>query len=126
MAAAVGTVTTLTEESFGSVKSVYWAWTGGTAETALGSCTTALFYNGKILYFVSNPGANVKADYSISVLDKSDNDVLARAGLNHGATTTVTICESSLGAVANSQLELVVQNAGSAGTEVGEVWLYIR
>ena len=126
MGAAVGTVTTLTEEYFGGVKSVYWAWTGGTAETALGSCTTTNYYNGKVLYFIADPGANVKADYDITILDKNDNDVLARAGLNHGATTVVTICTGSLGAVANSQLELVVQNAGSAGTEVGEVWLYIR
>lgn len=126
MAAAVGTVTTLTEEDFGSTKCIYWDWTGGTAETALGSCTTENCYNGKILYFIANPGANVKAGYDITILDKNDNDVLARAGLDLGPTTTVTICTGSLGAVANSQLELFVQNAGSAGTETGEVWLYIR
>jgi len=106
MGAAVGTVTTLTEEVFGGVRSIYWAWTGGTTETALGSCTTTNYYTGKVLYFIADPGANVKADYSITILDKNDNDVLARAGLNHGATTIVTICTGSLGAVANSQLEL--------------------
>lgn len=125
MGAAIGTVTTLTEEYFGSVKSIYWAWTGGTTETAIGSGTTTQYYNGKVLYFISDPGT-LKAGYDITILDKTDNDVLARAGLNHGATTVVTICEGSLGAVANSQLELVVQNAGSAGTETGEIWLYIR
>ena len=126
MGDAVGTVTTLTEESFGSVKSIYWAWRGGTTETAIASATSENYYNGKVLFFISDPGANCKAGFDVTVLDKNDNDVLARSGLDLGATTVVTICEGSLGAVVNSQLELVVADAGSAGTEVGEVWLYIR
>lgn len=126
MAAAIGTVSTLTEEYFNSVKSIYWSWNGGTAETALGSCTTTNYYTGKILYFISNPGVNVKAGHDIEIRDKNDNDILARAGLDLGATTSVTICSGSLGACVNTQLELFVLEAGSAGTEVGEVWLFIR
>ena len=126
MAAAVGTVTTLTEEIFDGVKTIYWAWKGGTTEVAIASATTTAYYTGKLIYAVIDPGANVKVDYNVTVLDKNDNDVLARAGLALGASTTVNLLTGDLGAVAHSQLELVVQDAGSAATEVGEIWLWIR
>ena len=129
MAAAAGTCTVI-EEIFDGTKLISWAWTGGTGETLLGACTTTNFYNGKLLFCVTTPsGATVTApadDYDIMILDKNDIDLLADNGLNRATGTTESILEASLGAVANSQLELNITNSGSAGTEGGYVYVWIR
>ena len=125
--AAVGTVT-IVEEIFDSVKLISWSWIGGSAETALASATTTSFYTGRLIFCVTNPGtSDAPADnYSVTILDKNDVDVLADGGLNRATGTTESILEASLGAVANSQLELVVQNSGSSGTANGVIYLFIR
>ncbi len=126
--AAVGTVTTLIEEIFGSVKFISWSWVGGTTETTLNAGTTTNFYNGKLIFAVTNPGTSdaPAANYDVQILDKNDIDLLANNGMNRGPTTTETILEANLGAVANSQLELSVQNSGSSGAANGVVYLFIR
>ncbi|KKL48634.1 hypothetical protein LCGC14_2323530 [marine sediment metagenome] len=125
--AAVGTVT-IVEEVFDSVKLISWSWIGGTAETALAAATTTSFYTGRLIFCVTNPGtSDAPADnYSVTILDKNDVDVLADGGLNRATGTTESILEASLGAAANTQLELVVQNSGSSGTANGVVYLFIR
>ncbi|KKL78049.1 hypothetical protein LCGC14_2028730 [marine sediment metagenome] len=125
--AAVGTVT-IVEEVFDSVKLISWSWIGGSAETALAAATTTSFYTGRLIFCVTNPGtSDAPADnYSVTILDKNDVDVLADGGLNRATGTTESILEANLGAVANSQLELVVQNSGSSGTANGLVYLFIR
>ena len=124
--AAIGTVT-IVEETFGSVKRIAWSWIGGTAETALTGGTTTNFYNGKLIFCVTNPGTSDAPadDYDVTILDKSDVDVLADQGLDRATATTESIVTASLGAVANSQLELVVQNSGSSGTANGVVYIWI-
>ena len=125
--AAVGTVT-IVEEDFGSTKFVSWSWIGGSAETTIAGATTETYYNGKLIFCVTNPGtSDAPADnYDVLIVDKNDVDVLADNGLNRATATTESILDASLGAVANSQLELSVQNSGSSGTANGVVYLWIR
>ena len=125
--AAIGTVT-IVEEIFDSVKLISWSWIGGTAETALASATTTSFYTGRLIFAVTIPGtSDAPADnYSVTILDKNDVDVLADGGLNRATATTESILEANLGAAANTQLELVVQNSGSSGTANGVIYLFIR
>jgi len=125
--AAVGTVT-IVEEDFDGVKLISWTWTGGTAETALASATTTSYYTGKLIFCVTVPGTSDAPadDYDVVVVDKNDVDVLADNGLDRATATTESILDASLGAVANSQLELQITNSGSAGTENGVVYLWIR
>ena len=124
---AVGSVT-ITEEDFGSTKLIKWAWIGGTAETTIAAATTTIFYSGKLLFVVTSPGtSDAPADnYDVTILDKNSVDLLADNGLNRATATAESILEASLGAVANSQLELVVQNSGSSGVANGVVYLWIR
>jgi len=125
--AADGTVT-ITEENFGSTKLIKWAWIGGTAETTIASATTTSFYSGKALFCVTVPGTSDAPadDYDVTVIDKNDVDVLADGGLDRATGTTESILTGSLGAVANSQLELSVTASGSSGTANGVVYLWVR
>ena len=125
--AATGTVT-IVEENVSGTKYISWSWIGGTAETTIASATTTSFYSGKLLFCVTNPGtSDAPADnYDVLIVDKNDVDVLADNGLNRATGTTESILTASLGAVANSQLELQVTNSGSSGAANGIVSLWIR
>ena len=125
--AAVGTVT-ITEEDFGSTKLIKWAWTGGTAETSIAAATTGVSYSGKVLFCVTVPGtSDAPADnYDITIIDKNDIDMLADNGRNRATASAESILTGSLGAVANSQLELTVAASGSSGTANGLVYLWVR
>ena len=127
MAAATGTVT-IVEENFGSTKLIAWSWIGGTAETTLVGGTTTNFYSGKLLFCTTDPGSGDAPadDYDVTILDKNDVDLLADNGLDRDTSDTEFILTANLGAVANSQLELVVQGSGSSGTANGKVFLWIR
>ncbi len=124
---AIGTVT-IVEETYGSVKQVTFSWIGGTAETALTGGTTTKFYSGRLLFLITNPGMSDAPadDYDITILDKNDVDVLGGTGADRDTANTEYVLEVALGAVANSQLELTVQNSGSSGTANGVVTLLIR
>ena len=65
-------------------------------------------------------------NYDVTVIDKNDVDVLADGGLNRATATTESILTGSLGAVANSQLELSVAASGSSGAANGVVYLWVR
>ena len=125
--AATGTVT-IVEENVGGTRFISWTWTGGTAETTIASATTASFYTGKLLFCVTVPGTSTAPadNYNVLIIDKNDVDMLADQGLARATATTESILAASLGAVANSQLELQVTASGSAGTETGTVYLWIR
>jgi hypothetical protein len=116
----------ITEEVFGSVKEIIFSWTSGTGGTVLADCTTTSFYSGELLFVVTVPGTAGEAptdNYDVTLLEKSDVDLLADNGLNRATATTESIVKTSLGTVANSQLELNVQNAGSSNTGVVYVWI---
>ena len=125
--AATGIVT-IAEENVGGTRFISWAWTGGTAETTIASATTTNFYTGKLLFCVTVPGSSDAPadDYDVLIIDKNDVDVLADNGLDRATGTTESILTASLGAVANSQLELQVTNSGSSGLANGIVYLWIR
>jgi len=125
--AAAGTCTII-EENFSSTKLISWTWIGGTGESVIGSATTESYYTGQLIFCAIVPdSSNAPADgYTVQILDKNDIDLLANGGLSCGTASVETILESSLGACANTQLELSVTNSGSAGTETGVVHLWIR
>ena len=125
--AATGTVT-IVEENVSGTRFISWSWIGGTAETTIASATTTNFYTGKLLFCVTVPGTSDAPadDYDVLIVDKNDVDVLADNGLDRATGTTESILAASLGAVANSQLELQVTNSGSSGTANGVVYLWIR
>ena len=117
----------ITEETYGSVKSVKWVWVAGTGGTVLQACTTTAFYSGQVLFFVTVPsgGATAPTDnYDCTIIDKNGVDILADAGMNRDTASTESILAASLGTCANSQLELNVSAAGSAGK--GTVYLWLR
>ena len=115
----------ITEEIYGSVKQIIWEWTSGTGETVVADCTTTTFYNGDLLFLVTDPGGAAPSDnYDVIILDKNDVDVLADGGMNRDTASTESVLAGSLGSVCNSQLELNIANAGSANT--GTVYLWIR
>jgi hypothetical protein len=122
--AAVGTVT-ITEETFGSLKKIAWAWTSDAAGVVSGTLTTGA-YNGVLERLVTVPsGAAAPTDnYDVTVLDEDGTDVLMGAGADRDTANTEQVLASSLGAVANDRLELRVANAGNS--KGGTVYLYLR
>ncbi len=124
----LGTVV-VTEETFGSVKKITFAWTSenGGANAGKASKTTVNHYNGEIIRLVTVPGTGGDAptdDYDITVTDEDSTDVLMGAGANRDTANTEQVLASSLGCVANDKLTLNVSNAGNA--KKGTVHLYIR
>lgn len=123
---AAGTAT-VTEEYFGSLKKIVFAWVSGTDDdegTANG--TTTLPYNGVVERFVSIPDTeDTPADnYDVAVLDEDGVDVLMGAGADRDAATTEQVLSSQLGAVANDKLTLSVSGAGAA--KAGRAIVYLR
>jgi hypothetical protein len=122
-ARAAGTVT-VTEETFGTVKKITFAWTS-TAGGAADAPTVATF-SGKIEALVTIPDA-VDAPttlYDVTVTDADGVDVLAGAGANRSATATELVLASLLGIVANDLLTVNITNAGAA--KKGRVIVYSR
>ena len=116
----------ITEENFSSVNLIRWAWTSGTGETVVADCTTTSFYTGDILSLITVPGTGGAApsdNYDVTIIDKNDCDVLLDQGLNRATGTTEGVAGYVMGAVANSQLELNIANAGSSNTGVVYLWL---
>lgn len=124
---AVGTVT-ITEETYGSIKKIAFAWTAGTdaeAGTASGQTTNA--YNGAIERLVTVPGAGGDApddNYGVTVTDEDSTDVLMGAGATRDTANTEQVLASSLGVVANDKLTVNITAAG-AGNK-GTVYVYLR
>ena len=119
-----GTVT-VTEETYGTVKKLAWAWTSDASGDASGTTSTNA-YNGAISRLVTVPdGSDAPSpDYDIVVNDEDSTDVLMGAGTDRHTSTTEQVLASSLGFVANDKLSLVVSAAGD--TKKGTVYLYIR
>jgi hypothetical protein len=118
-----GTVT-ITEEVWGTIKKIKFAWTSTAGGAA--SDTTDEVYSGKVLLLVTVPdGTDAPTDnYDITVTDEDSVDVLCGAGANRDTADTEYVQESSLGVMGNSKLTLNVSAAGNA--KKGEVYLFIR
>jgi hypothetical protein len=126
MAASV----TLTEETFGVIKKIAWAWTAhtdGKVATSTDNAVTTKAYNGEIVRLVTvADGDTAPSDnYTVLIYDEDDTDVLMAAATgNRDAANTEQVAASSLGVLANDTLTLYIEGAGSGGK--GTVYLYIR
>jgi hypothetical protein len=122
-----GTVV-VTEETFGTVKKVGFAWTSGIdADAGLATKTTTNPYSGKIERLVTVPDtAGDQPDnlYDVVLNDEDDTDVLMGAGANRSNAATEQVLATSLGIVANDKLTLSISNAGAA--KKGTTYVYIR
>lgn len=119
---ATGTVV-ITEEPYGKLQKVKWAWTstsGGAAGDA-----TAHAYTGVIVRFLAVPGTagdQPSDQFDVVINDEDGYDILAGQGANLSNASNTTVV-SGMGAVANDRLTLAVTNAGDANT--GACILYI-
>ena len=124
---AAGSVV-ITEEVFGTVKKIKFAWTAGTVgEAGTASGQTTKVYSGKILGLATVPGTGGDQpddDYDITVADEDGMDVLMGGGANRDETNTEYVLSASLGAVANDKLTFAVAAAGS-GLK-GVAYLFIQ
>lgn len=122
-----GTVV-ITEEIFGPVKKISFAWTAGTGvDEGLATKTTEKAYSGEIIRLVTVPGSDGDAptdNYDVVINDEDTTDVLMGAGADRDTANTEQILASFLGCVANDKLSLSITNAGD--TKKGTVYLYIR
>ena len=122
---AAGTVT-ITEETYGTIKKIKFAWTSGDgAEDGTASGQTTEVYSGKILGLATDPGSPAPTDdYDITVTDEDGIDVLMGGGADRDTANTEYVLSASLGAVANDKLTI---NVAAAGTnKKGIAYLYIR
>jgi hypothetical protein len=122
-----GTVV-ISEEMFGTVKKITFAWTTGTGgDVNLATKTTTYFFSGAIERLVTVPGTVGDAPtnlYGVAINDEDGTDVLMGAGAGRSNTLTQQVLASSLGFVANDKLTLSITAAGD--TKKGTVYLYIR
>ena len=120
-----GTVT-VTEQRFGSVKKVTFAWVSDAGGAADG--VTPKEYTGEILRVLEIPdgGGTQPTDlYDVLVKDADGADVLIGHGANvSNAANDDKVAADKLGVVASSVLTLAVTNAGNA--KGGKTILYIR
>jgi len=126
MAGVAGSVI-ITEEIYGTIKKIKFAWTSGTIDyEGIASGQTTKVYSGKILGLATDPDADAAPtpDYDITVTDDDGMDVLMGGGADRHTTNTEYVLSASLGAVANDKLTINVAAAGSA--KKGIAYLYIR
>jgi hypothetical protein len=125
--ADLGTVE-ISEETFGTVKKIAFAWTSenGGADDGKAQKTTGNGYSGEVIRLVTVPdGVDAPTDdYDVQILDEDNTDILMGAGANRDTANTEQVLASSLGCVANDKLTLSVANAGNA--KKGTVYIYIR
>ena len=121
-----GTVT-VTEEAYGSIKKIHFAWVSDASGNVNGAGgATVGAYNGAILRLVTVPngGGTAPTSYAVTVNDQDSTDVLMGAGTGRSATVTEQVLASSLGVVANDTLTIGITGAGNA--KGGDIYLYIR
>lgn len=119
-----GTVV-VTEQTFGVIKKVTFAWTSDAAGNADG--VTTKIYDGKIEALATVPagGGTAPTDlYDVIVADDDNFDVTVAAGQNRSSTVIQQVLSSSMGVVASQKLTLHVTNAGNA--KQGTVYVYVR
>lgn len=118
---------TYTENVSQSVKLVVADWTSDASGDVTGNTTTK-YYDGQILYAAFVPdaaGTQPTDNYDVTVLDSNSLDLLNGLGANKSNAATVYVDQfDGLGAVANSQLTVTVDNAGDS--KGGKVYLWIR
>jgi hypothetical protein len=111
---------TKTEETFGVIKKITWAWTAhtdGKVAVTTANAATSNAYNGEIVRLVTIPDSvSAPSDnYDVYVYDEDDADVLMAAGKDRDTANTEQVLAANLGVVANDKLTLYVEGAGSGG-----------
>lgn len=126
MAASV----TITEENWGTVRKIKFAWVSaadGTVTSAATGNLTTNAYSGEVLRLVTVPGAAALApddNYNVAVKDEDNTDVLMGGGATRDTANTEQVLASSLGCVANDKLYLTISGAGA--DNAGTAYVYIR
>lgn len=121
-----GSVMTLTEITYGTIKKIKAAWTSDDATGAV-SGTTENVYDGRIIGACTVPGTVGDAptdDYDITVKDVDNVDIALGALANRDTANTEYVAEASMAGVARSKLTIGVTSAGNA--KKGTLYLYIR
>ncbi|MFA5376957.1 MAG: hypothetical protein WC455_14500 [Dehalococcoidia bacterium] len=92
-----------------------WASSGGTAYD-----TTSLKFSGRLISLHVDPTARTvyapTDSFDVRVFDDLGYDILMGQGMNMDSSTVNYKLEANLGAVRNSTLRLLVQNAGLDGS----------
>ena len=119
-----GTINTLTEVTYSSVRSVLWSWTAGADGGVSGWWTTNTF-EGEVCVVGTTPGGvpYVPTSYTVQILDADGFDILIGSGVGRSTTVTEYLYKPG-GATSTSKLQLVISGAG-AGTK-GTVKVCIR
>jgi len=115
----------ITEETFGTVKKIKFAWESDALGVATGQ--TVKSFSGELLRLITVPGAGEdKPDnsYDITITDEDSVDALIGAGVDRSDVNTEQVIASNLGAVANTRLTINVAGAGAANK--GTAYLYLR
>jgi len=116
-------IVVITEETFGTIKKIKFAWTSTAGGAA--SDITVNAYSGKILGLATVPDADdAPTSYGVTVTDEDSMDVLMGGGAGRSATVTEYVLSASLGAVANDKLTINISGAGAS--KKGIAYLYIR
>jgi hypothetical protein len=118
-------INTITEETFGSVKKITFAWATLSSSSGGVTAATSNAYSGEVRRLVTVPGAGSSAptaSYDIAVSDQDSTDVLMGGGANRHTANTEQVNAASLGIVANDTLTINVTNAGSSNA--GTAYLY--
>lgn len=120
---------TLTEETFGVIKKIKWAWkahTDGKVAKTTPKASTTKTYNGELVRLVTIPDSTTAPtdNYDIKIYDDDGVDVLVGAGADRDSAATEQVLAENLGVVANDKLTLEIENAGSGAK--GTTILYIR
>lgn len=130
MAGTTGSVT-ITEQTFGTVKRIKFAWICGSSSQVdvVPATSTTNAYDGKVLQVVTSPDATdaPDANYDLKLKDADGVDQFCGSAANrHTSTTEVLVHSSStpLGACMGTKLYLDVAGAGTSNQ--GTVYVYIR
>ena len=115
----------ITEELQNHVKKVKFEWVSDADGDAEG--TTNVELTGDLVGFATLPAAGDDQptnEYDITIIDSDDIDVLFGKGGDLSNTTKAYAKSTDLGAVVNSKLKIIVENAGN--TKKGTAILFIK
>ncbi len=118
-------IVTITEETYGTMKKISFAWTSTAGGVADGTTTNT--YTGEVRRLVTIPGTagdQPTALYDITMKDEDSTDILIAAGANRSNVNTEQVLATSLGVIANDKIRLDVAAAGD--TKKGTAIIYIR
>lgn len=116
---------TITEETYGNLQKVTFAFTSAADGTASGTSTAAFDGILERAIFAPATGGDQPTDaFDVVVNDEDGYDVLMGAGANLSNAAPTLKTAANLGAVKRDKLAIAVSNAGNV--KKGTVILYVR